>query len=186
MSPEELRALTPVLAAARAHLELCWRFSKAEFARNRFLQRRWAERQWTPSAGFCRHSSFFLQRLLHASGFGDWRARGGTCLDLATGNHEPHWWLESDGYLLDMTAGQFGHEATALLPVSDGRYRAQDSRCGQRTISTLGSVVEQWEGRGFGWYADRATTSAIHTSFSELARIAARAAAREQRKPAAA
>ena len=57
----------------------------------------------------------------------------------------------------------------------DARYPCERFRCGQRMIATVGSVVGQWEGRGFGWLPNNAATTAIVSSYAELVSLARRA-----------
>lgn len=162
---DELAARLPDI---RAHLIACWDFTKAKYVRSNFHAKVWRPRLYCSSAGFCRHTSLFLQRLLLKLGFGDWKCAGGTCFDHLEGHFAPHWWLERDGIILDLTADQFDFVQIVLCEAVNAGYRRQDNRSHQSNIAFLGEVVGQWEGSGFGFWDDKGAVAAITASYEAL------------------
>lgn len=82
-----------------------------------------------PSRGTCGRSSLFLQRaLVHAGIPAVWRSgspHGGRQIGCFDGvNWHGHAWVETDGWIVDITADQFGGPPVLVVQHPDARYRA--------------------------------------------------------------
>jgi hypothetical protein len=132
------------LKSARQHLEICWDQSTSPLAYSSAKSRTCIPRIHAPSRGVSRHSSFFLQRLLATAGFGHWSIAGGTCTDIE-GRPRPHWWLEQDGVIVDLTADQRGHAPVIRTSATDPRYVRTASESKQSKVAGLKRTVVEWE-----------------------------------------
>lgn len=165
--PSPLLAALPLI---REHLEVCWPFSR-EKAKNSNFNGRHREVHGNPhavSAGYCRHSSLFLQRRLKEMGHPDWKCAGGTARIDGSDEFGGHWWLEKDGTILDLTADQFSGPSIQVVPADHLDYRWDVRVSKQSFISRLSHIVDQWEGQGFGFWDNPARTKPIEQSFHRL------------------
>lgn len=96
-----------------------------------FLKSKWGK---DDSSNQCQRATWFLHRLYGGTIKGGWPkdgprelnagflCRGITCPD---GEWAFHYWLEKDGYIIDLTSDQFvGGKDIVLTPVGDERYRS--------------------------------------------------------------
>ena len=126
MTDQVENALHAIAISVRAFLEPSWR--------------QWQPGVEPPSKNTCGRSSLFLERVLRHQGYAARWTNGVPRLgedgpDLGpfgffTGTRwESHAWVECDGFIVDVTADQFGAETVIVTPSDDPRY-------GARTLDT--------------------------------------------------
>lgn len=121
----------------------------------RFLEPQWEE--WhrhegspsllTPSQGTCGRSSLFLQEALRAEGLiaefvagSPSEGQQGYWLD---GAWHGHAWVEVDGWIVDVTADQFGAPPVVVTPVGARCYRAGVDASEPQFLARRQKVVQQ-------------------------------------------
>ncbi len=128
-----------------------------------FLEPRWDD--WhrhegspslrTPSQGTCGRSSLFLCQVLRNNGL-DAKFVAGTPSEgsqgyWTDGNWHGHAWAEVDGWIVDVTADQFGAPPVEVVPVGVPRYRAgEDTSEPQflmRRQRVAHSLMAEWKAR---------------------------------------
>jgi hypothetical protein len=138
--PDSLHAIA---TAVRAFLEPAWR--------------RWRPDAEPPSKNTCGRSSLFLERVLRHEGYeAHWtngvprHAEGGPefgPFGFFTGRRwESHAWVTCGGFIVDVTADQFGAAPVIVTPASDPRYGAQtlDTATPEAIAARLRTIDELW------------------------------------------
>ncbi len=90
----------------------------------------------TPSAGACGRTSLFVRDVLRRQGHESQWSNGvprrsetspiGDLGFLARGRWESHAWVTCQGWIVDITADQFGAEPVIVTPATDPRYAANN------------------------------------------------------------
>ena len=143
-----MRSLPPdcvlALADLRSFLEDCWRWShEVHYARS---FPRSDPRPSLPSTYMCRHTSRLLLELLEETDPG-WTLNGGTMATKKGDTPQPHWWIEKDGVIVDLTADQFGWDAITVTSSDDPRYQALAPARGKHWIKGLTTTIQTWRGQ---------------------------------------
>ncbi len=108
--------------------------------------------QWT-----CVRSSMFLMRALHRCGIAA-RLQSGQppkeaagvagqdCGLFTTAGWTGHAWVEANGFVIDITADQFGHAPVIVSPASDPTYRPAQDEAYALTVTKNGiaAIDEIW------------------------------------------
>lgn len=116
----ERQALTDLAEALRAFMPDIWRAWHAEDGH---------EPPSPLSAGTCGRTSLLLQKILLAKGRSAlWRTgRGVQAHGFFDGRRwRSHSWVECEGFVLDITADQFGAPPVIVTAAGDRRYRADE------------------------------------------------------------
>ncbi len=105
--------------------------------------------QWT-----CVRSSMFLMKALHRCGV-EARLQSGQppkqapgivnedCGLFTAGGWMGHAWVEANGFVIDITADQFGHPPVIVAPISDPTYRPARHEANRLTPTRNGMVAIQ-------------------------------------------
>ena len=96
----------------------CWRGAEGRSARGHLSQ------------GTCDRSSLFLLRVLEEEGLDARFVIGAPSKGphgyFAAGTWRGHAWVECEGFILDLTADQFGAPAVQVIPADDPRYSGSE------------------------------------------------------------
>ncbi|WP_336799455.1 hypothetical protein [Kaistia sp. MMO-174] len=142
--PDSLHAIA---ASVRTFLEPAWRH--------------WQPGAKPPSKNTCGRSSLFLERVLRHEGYEARWTNGIPRLaedapDLGPFGFfdgtrwESHAWIECDGFIVDVTADQFGAPPVLVTPATDPRYGARtlDTASPEAVAARQRTVDELWRGWG--------------------------------------
>lgn len=163
----DLDQITELTALFRTHLEPCWRQFHEDYANG--VGRKGVPIPDPISSFTCRHTSAFILRRLVAAGVGDVAPAGGWMRHAylpadkeitIEGNHEfddagfvwqPHFWLEHNGFIIDITKDQFGWDHSAITPIEEGQaiYRRLDQYSKSYWLKSLKMTVSKFEGHTF-------------------------------------
>lgn len=131
------------LADLRLFLATCWEWThEVHYARS-FPRK--DPRPTISSTYMCRHTSRMLLELLDEVDPG-WKLAGGTIKTLDERDAQPHWWIEKDGLIIDLTADQFGWEPITVVPTSDVRYQSLPEAASKSWIRGLTTTMATWRG----------------------------------------
>lgn len=131
------------LTGLREFLEHCWHWTHRVHYESGF--NRSEPKPALPSTYMCRHTAKALLDLLDRID-PTWRLAGGTMACNDGREPQPHWWIENDQVIVDMTADQFGWGNIVIAPVDDARY-VHHAQAGHRSnINRLGATLDQWKG----------------------------------------
>lgn len=137
-------AHTDALAGLRAFLEQCWHWSHGVYYDGGFKRKE--PKPVIPSTFMCRHTSSVLLELLTPLE-PTWRLNGGTMATDDGREPQPHWWIENDHVIVDLTADQFGWpSAVTVTPLDDPRYTREPGATNRRWITGLKTTLQQWKG----------------------------------------
>jgi len=139
--PDSLHAIA---ATVRAFLEPSWR--------------RWQPGAEPPSKNTCGRSSLFLQRVLADRGhkatwtngiprLGENAPELGPFGFFSGTRWESHAWVECDGFIVDVTADQFGARPVLVTPATDPSYGARtlDTASPEAVAARQRTVDELWQ-----------------------------------------
>lgn len=142
-------AMEAALCSLREFLLPCWHWTQQNLLDHgqRFSLQKMTALPFPLSTNMCRHTTLFLQQLLADAGDSRWRVAGGRLAqqDAALAPID-HYWLEADGWILDLTADQAGWDPVIVVPHDDPRYARDAARCKQKSVATLKGTVSQWRG----------------------------------------
>lgn len=172
LSPDELY---DIMVIFREHLQPCWRRFHAEGRRSYPLQFPGGIPS-VPSALTCQETSAFLYKTLTALGVSDLELCGGVMRHAhelggdGLADHmmkdrsdvsrqrvdddgyvwEPHFWLEHNGMVIDITKDQFGWDASDIhdLELSELIYSKEPGLFPEEDLSLFASAVLMFEGGG--------------------------------------
>lgn len=116
------KSLRTLASEARGYLETVW---------HEWHRERGEVTSATPSAGTCGRSSEFLVRFLRSRGIQAEFRTGSPddrCGFFVDGAWHGHSWVEAVGWIVDITADQYGLGAVTVAPADDPRYRAGPDR----------------------------------------------------------
>jgi hypothetical protein len=142
-------AMAEALCSLREFLLPCWHWTQQNSLDHgqRFSVQKMTALPFPLSTNMCRHTTLFLQQQLALAGDSRWRVAGGWLANKdATVPLIRHYWLEADGFILDLTADQAGWDEVILTPDDDVRYTREASHCKQKLVSTLKGTTSQWRG----------------------------------------
>lgn len=194
-----LSQLDSVLHLFYEHLTPCWRQFHIDFANQMAVSSKGGDRQEIPaplSRYMCRHTSAFILKQLKQMGVQDIRSAGGVMRHAQEGDPdflmeltrldpvnlrgryadeggfvwEPHFWLEHNGYIIDITKDQFGWNAFDILEVDTTQvYRKSADKSKMSYLSSLRSTVLKFEGEPQTAWQERNPHYALaRTSFAQL------------------
>jgi hypothetical protein len=159
--------LYDILLIFREHLIPCWERYHAEGPNN--FRRSDCEIPEILAKGACRHTSAFLYKQLKAVGLEDLKPCGGlmrhaepldgdalidfagavnTVIDDEGYAWEPHYWLEHNGMIIDITKDQFGWSFDDIhdLETAGMIYREDASYQASKRFAALKATVSKFEG----------------------------------------
>jgi len=173
----DLSQLGPILCLFYEHLTPCWvQFHRDYNAQIKSLVDGGGRREVPTiiSQYTCRHTSAFILKQLKRLGVEDVRPAGGLMRHAHEGDPqslaeverldqrglagrffdedgfmwEPHFWLEHNDLIIDITKDQFGWDALDILDVSQGRtiYCKHPEKSKMTYLSSLKSTVMKFEG----------------------------------------
>lgn len=132
------------LAGLRSFLEQCWHWSHHVYYDSGFHRKE--PKPTIPSTFMCRHTSSVLLELLLPLD-PTWRLNGGTMTTADGRDPQPHWWVENDHAIVDLTADQFGWPTTVtVVSAQDERYVRLPGATQRRWINGLKTTLDQWKG----------------------------------------
>lgn len=171
-----IEQITELTKRFREYLEPCWRQFHEDYGRG--VGRSAADRIIpSPLSKFtCRHTSAFILKQLVASGVNEIAPAGGwmrhaalpdaTSPVIAVPNKrevdasgyvwEPHFWLEHNGFIIDVTKDQFGWDAedVSVIDGSEQVYRKLPEYSRSHWLKTVRTTVGKFEGVTTTWAQD--------------------------------
>lgn len=183
METKYIESILDRLSETREYLEFCWTFSHMNYIKHgsRFFLQKMPDLPCVSSAVMCRHTSLFLLMSLEAAGDNSWQVKGGylkipkninpkmidfygnAVLKDAYGNKKiEHYWLESDGVILDLTSDQVGYEPIIYIDKKDvknlgiaDRYEIDAKKSKRGMVTSLKRTVYQWYGHPGSIYMEQ-------------------------------
>lgn len=173
----------------RSHLELCWEFSRASVLKSLTVGDNPIGLPNVQSTLMCRHSVLFTYQLLKSIGIDNVRVGGGLLVlsnntpsdnfniwgsyvyDQADGTQAiPHYWLEVNGLVMDLTGDQAGYSSVVLVAADQASmFIKNDSESKLAKIRSVQSVVNQWRAeQPIGMSRDAELYSRISDSYLKL------------------
>lgn len=143
------------LQLVRDYLPQCWQWTHENIVRygQRFSLNKPVSVPEVLSTNMCRHTTLFLLRLMESAGISGSRVAGGF-MRTTEGLNEPHYWLEHEDFILDLTADQFGWKPIEFTGREDERYQKRAEMSKKSLVSGLKGTIVQWEGAGASFWQE--------------------------------